>query len=45
MQAEVTRMNENSWRIEDNGVRYFLLTGTERALLNGTGGLAPCAIS
>ena len=37
MQAEVTRMNENSWRIEDNGVRYFLLTGTERALLIDTG--------
>ena len=33
MQAEVIRMNENSWRIEDNGVRFFLLAGTERALL------------
>ena len=30
-------MNENSWRIEDNGVRFFLLTGTERALLIDTG--------
>ena len=37
MQAEVIRMNENSWRIEDNGVRFFLLTGTERALLIDTG--------
>ena len=33
MRDEVIRMNENSWRIEDNGVRFFLLTGTERALL------------
>ena len=37
MQAEVIRMNENSWRIEDNGVRFFLLAGTERALLIDTG--------
>lgn len=37
MQYEVIRMNENSWRIEDNGVRFFLLTGTERALLIDTG--------
>ncbi|MBR1456293.1 MAG: MBL fold metallo-hydrolase [Oscillospiraceae bacterium] len=34
---EIVRINENSWRIEDNGVRFFLLTGTERALLVDSG--------
>ena len=34
---EIIRMNENSWRIEDNGVRFFLLTGTEKALLIDSG--------
>ena len=34
MEYTVIRINENSWRIEeDSGVRFFLLTGTERALL------------
>ena len=37
MNCEVVRMNENSWRIEDNGVRLFLLTGTEKAMLIDTG--------
>ena len=34
---EIIKMNENSWRIEDNGVRFFLLTGTEKALLIDSG--------
>ena len=34
---EIIRMNENSWRVEDNGVRFFLLTGTEKALLIDSG--------
>lgn len=37
MDYEVIRINENSWRIEDSGVRFFLLTGTERAILIDSG--------
>ena len=29
MGFEIIRINENSWRIEDGGVRFFLLTGTD----------------
>ena len=34
MGCEIIRMNENTWRIEDGDVRFFLLTGTEKALLS-----------
>ena len=37
MQYEVIQINENTWRIEDQGVRFFLLTGSERALLIDSG--------
>ena len=37
MDTEIIRINENSWRIEDSGVRFFLLTGEERALLVDSG--------
>ena len=38
MDCEIIRINQNSWRIEENsGVRFFLLTGTERALLIDSG--------
>ena len=37
MGCDIIRINENSWRIEDSGVRFFLLTGTEKALLIDTG--------
>ena len=37
MDCEVIQINENSWRIEDSGVRCFLLTGTEKALLIDSG--------
>ena len=37
MDYEVIKINENSRRIEDTGVRFFLLTGTERALLIDSG--------
>lgn len=30
-------MNQNTWRIEDNGVRVFLLAGEDRALLIDSG--------
>lgn len=34
---EVMKLSEDSWRIEDNGVRAFLFTGEKRALLVDTG--------
>lgn len=37
MMYEVLRINDNTWRIEDSGVRFFLLTGTEKALLIDSG--------
>ena len=37
MGYEVIRMNDSTWRIEDAGVRFFLLTGTEKALLIDSG--------
>lgn len=37
MSYKVIQMNENTWRIEDMGVRFFLLTGTDKALLIDSG--------
>ena len=37
MNYEIIQMNQNTWRIEDMGVRFFLLTGTDRALLIDSG--------
>ena len=37
MQYEIIQMNPHTWRIEDGGVRFFLLTGTEKALLIDSG--------
>ncbi len=37
MNHEIIRMNEDTWRIEDGGVRCFLLVGTEKALLIDSG--------
>ena len=37
MSYEVIRINDNTWRIEDSGVRFFLLSGTEKALLIDSG--------
>ncbi len=37
MSYEIIPINETSWRIEDGGVRFFLLTGTEKALLIDSG--------
>ena len=36
-EPEIIRIDPNTWRIEDSGVRVFLLTGTERALLIDSG--------
>lgn len=37
MDYEVIQMNEDTWRIENSGVRFFLLAGTERAMLIDSG--------
>ena len=34
---EIININENTWRIEDGGVRFFLLAGEEKALLIDSG--------
>ena len=37
MDYEIIQINRYSWRIEDSGVRFFVLAGTERALLVDSG--------
>jgi glyoxylase-like metal-dependent hydrolase (beta-lactamase superfamily II) len=37
MSVEIIRVNHNTWRIEDGVVRFFLLAGTEKALLVDSG--------
>lgn len=37
MNESIIAINENTWRIEGGGVRLFLLSGSERALLIDTG--------
>lgn len=37
MAEKIIQMNEHTWRIEDGGVRFFLLTGEEKALLIDSG--------
>ena len=34
---EIIQINEDTWRVEDNGVRFFLLVGKDRALLIDSG--------
>ena len=41
--AEVIKINENTWRFEDDGVRFFLLCGNDRAALIDTGMNTPDA--
>ncbi len=41
--AEIVQINENSWRIEDNGVRFFVLAGSEKALMIDSGRAVPDA--
>ncbi len=41
--AEIIQINDTTWRIEDNGVRFFLLAGTEKALLIDSGMNTPNA--
>lgn len=40
---EIIQINENTWRIEDGDVRFFLLTGTKEALLIDSGIQTPNA--
>ncbi|MCR4905206.1 MAG: MBL fold metallo-hydrolase [Clostridiales bacterium] len=37
MNDNIIKINENTWRIEDGGVRLFLLAGEEKALLIDSG--------
>ena len=37
MDYQIVQMNPNTWRIEDNGVRIFLLQGEDKALLIDSG--------
>ena len=37
MDYQIIQINKNTWRIEEEGVRFFLLTGTEKALLIDSG--------
>jgi glyoxylase-like metal-dependent hydrolase (beta-lactamase superfamily II) len=37
MGYEIIQINANTWRIEDDGVRLFLLAGSEKALLIDSG--------
>ncbi|MBQ4181609.1 MAG: MBL fold metallo-hydrolase, partial [Firmicutes bacterium] len=41
--AEIIKINNSTWRIEDNGVRIFLLCGSEKAVLIDTGRELPDA--
>ena len=43
MEVRIIQIDEDTWRIEDGGVRFFLLTGTERALLIDSGMNTPDA--
>jgi len=41
--AEIIQINDTTWRIEDNGVSFFLLTGADKALLVDSGRGTPNA--
>lgn len=41
--AEAIKINETTFRIEDDGVRFFLLIGTNKALLVDSGMNTPNA--
>ncbi|MCR5268024.1 MAG: MBL fold metallo-hydrolase [Lachnospiraceae bacterium] len=43
--AEIIRINEDTWRIEDDGVRFFLFCGSEKAALIDSGMNTPDAKS
>jgi len=37
MDYQIIKMNDNTWRVEDHGVRFFLLAGRDKALLIDSG--------
>ena len=41
--AEIVQINSDTWRIEDNGVRFFVLEGTEKAVMIDSGMNTPDA--
>ena len=41
--AEIVQIDSNTWRIEDNDVRFFVLEGTEKALMIDSGMNTPDA--
>lgn len=41
--SEIIQIRKDTWRIEDNGVRFFVLTGRERALMIDSGMNTPNA--
>ena len=41
--SEIIQMREDTWRIEDHGVRFFVLTGKERAIMIDSGMNTPNA--
>jgi len=41
--AEVVRIDSDTWRIEDNGVRFFVLEGAEKAMMIDSGMNTPDA--
>lgn len=41
--SEMIQIREDTWRIEDNGVRFFVLTGKERAIMIDSGMNTPNA--
>ena len=41
--TEIIQINENTWRIEDGMVRFFVLEGTEKALMIDSGMTTPDA--
>ena len=41
--AEMIKINDKTWRFEDDSVRFFLLCGNERAALVDTGMNTPNA--
>ncbi len=43
MAYEIIRISDRTWRIEDSGVRIFLLTGDDKALMIDSGMTLPNA--
>lgn len=41
--ADIIRINDDTWRFEDDGVRFFLFCGTQKAALIDTGMNVPDA--